>query len=104
MTSSVAHGQLLALCPSGPRARCIDMESDCASAIALHVEEQLVHGVDIARATGATWPVSRREALVAIAGRFQVMPKLVDAEATRGRRIVFEIRGARRADDRRDLR
>ncbi|MEY2469290.1 MAG: hypothetical protein QOF21_1988 [Actinomycetota bacterium] len=84
---------LLALCPSGDApARFFDMQSDCASAIALHVEELLVHGVDIARATGATWSISRREALVAIAGTAQVMPKFVDAEVTRGRRIVFEIR------------
>ena len=84
---------LLALCPSGAApARFFDMESDCASAIALHVEELLVHGVDIGRATGAAWHVSRREALVAIAGTVQVLPKFVDADATRGRRIVFEIR------------
>jgi len=84
---------LLALCPSGAApAQFFDMQSDCASAIALHVEELLVHGVDIGRATGAAWRVSRREALVAIAGTFQVLPKFVDAEATRGRRVVFEIR------------
>lgn len=84
---------LLALCRSGAApARFFDMESDCASAIALHVEELLVHGVDIGRATGAAWTVSRREAVVAIAGTFHVLPKFVDTDATRGRRVAFEIR------------
>ena len=84
---------LLALCPSGAApAQFFDMESDCASAIALHVEELLVHGVDIGRATGAAWPVSRRDALVALAGAFQVLPKFVDPDATRERRVVFEVR------------
>jgi len=84
---------LLALCPSGDApARFFDIESDCATAIALHVEELVVHGVDLARATGAPWSVSRAEALVAIAGILQALPKFVNADATRGRHIVFEFR------------
>jgi uncharacterized protein (TIGR03083 family) len=57
---------LLSLCPSGDApARFFDLESDCASAIALYVEELLVHGLDLARTVGSPWVITRAEALIA---------------------------------------
>ncbi len=44
---------VLALCPSGDApAKFFDMDSDCGSAIALLVEELLVHGLDLASRDG----------------------------------------------------
>jgi uncharacterized protein (TIGR03083 family) len=84
---------LLSLCPSGQsQARFFDLESDCTSAIALYVEELIVHGLDVARAVGRPWPVSNAEALIAIAGLVVPLPKFVDPEATRGLRATYEIR------------
>ena len=84
---------LLSLCPSGEApARFFDLESDCASAIALYVEELLVHGLDIARTVGSPWMITRAEALIALAGLVVAMPKFVDPKSTRGFRATYELR------------
>ena len=84
---------LLALCTSGDApARFFDIESDCASAIALWVEELVVHGLDFARTAGKPWSISRSEALISLAGTLHVLPKFVDPVTTRGKRTVFEFR------------
>ena len=84
---------LLALCPSGDApARFFDSDSDCASTIALRVEELLVHGLDLARAAGVPWPITADEALIAIAGIAMILPNFVDREAARGFRATYELR------------
>ncbi|MBE1551091.1 uncharacterized protein (TIGR03083 family) [Mycobacterium sp. OAS707] len=84
---------LLSLCPSGRApARLFDLDSDCTSAIALYVEELLVHGLDIARAVGRTWSITHDEAVIAIGGLTVPLPKFVDPQSTRGMEATYELR------------
>jgi uncharacterized protein (TIGR03083 family) len=54
--------------------------------------EQLVHGLDIARAARAQWPISREEALLVIDGVVALMPEYVDAERAAGLHVTYELR------------
>ncbi len=95
LAGQLEHGtpSLLSLCPSGEApARFFDLESDCASAIALYVEELLLHGLDLARTLGRPWPISRNEALVAFSGLVVALPKFVDPISTRGFHVKYELR------------
>lgn len=84
---------LLSLCPSGDApARFFDLESDCSSAIALYVEELLVHGLDLARAVGRPWSITHDDAVIAIGGLVVPLPKCVDPQTTRGVRAIYELR------------
>jgi uncharacterized protein (TIGR03083 family) len=84
---------LFSLCPSGEApARFFDLESDCATAIALYVEELLVHGLDIARTVDSPWVITRADALIALAGLVKAMPKFVDSQSTRGFQATYELR------------
>ena len=84
---------LLSLCPSGGApARFFDLQSDCTSAIALYVEELLVHGLDVARALGRPWSITSEEAVIAIGGLTVPLPKFVDPQSTRGPRATYELR------------
>jgi uncharacterized protein (TIGR03083 family) len=84
---------LLLMCPTGDApARFFDVESDCASAIALYVEELLVHGLDLARTIGRPWDITRADALIALAGLVVAMPKFVNPRSTMGLGIVYEVR------------
>ena len=60
--------------------------------------ELLLHGWDIARATGARPTIDRREALLVIAGIVALIPDYVDREKTRGVHVTYELRfrGGRR--------
>ena len=84
---------LLSLCPSGRSpARFFDLESDCTLAIALYVEELLVHGLDVARAVGTSWSISNDEAVIAISGLTVPLPKFVDQESAGGLNATYEFR------------
>jgi uncharacterized protein (TIGR03083 family) len=84
---------LLSLCPSGDApARFFDVESDCASAIALYAEELLVHGLDLARAVGSRWEITRGESVIALAGLIVGMPKFINPQAARGPHVTYEVR------------
>lgn len=54
--------------------------------------EELIHGLDIARATAAAWPISNAEALEVIAGVMATLPNYVDRRRAAGRHIAFELR------------
>lgn len=60
--------------------------------------ELLLHGWDIARATGARPTIARREALLVIDGIVALIPDYVDPEKTRGLHVTYELRlrGGRR--------
>ena len=60
--------------------------------------ELLLHGWDIARATGARPTIARREALLVIDGIVALIPNYVDPEKTRGLHVTYELRlrGGRR--------
>jgi hypothetical protein len=54
--------------------------------------EQLIHGLDIARAGKMSWPISRTDALVVIAGVMVLLPDYLDRERTAGLHVAYELR------------
>ena len=62
------------------------------TAVALLVAERLMHGWDIARATGKAWTIPPAEAAVAVSGSVAVMPLLVDPDKARGFTATYEMR------------
>jgi hypothetical protein len=54
--------------------------------------ELLIHGFDIARATGFEWPIARHEALEVIGGVMTMVPEYVDKEKTAGLHVSYELR------------
>lgn len=54
--------------------------------------EQVIHGLDIARAVGAPWPISPVDALLVIAGALAVAPSYVDRRKAAGLHIAYELR------------
>jgi uncharacterized protein (TIGR03083 family) len=56
------------------------------------IGELLVHGYDIALATGQPWTIRAGHARYAIAGLVSVLPMAVDATATRGVVLGYELR------------
>lgn len=60
--------------------------------------ELVLHGWDIARATGAQPTIARRDALLVLAGVVALVPEYVDRERTRGLHVTYEVRfrGGRR--------
>jgi hypothetical protein len=54
--------------------------------------EQLIHGLDIARAGKMSWPISRTDALVVLAGVMVMLPDYLDRERTAGLHVAYELR------------
>jgi uncharacterized protein (TIGR03083 family) len=54
--------------------------------------EQLIHGLDIARAVGAAWPISRADALQVIAGIMAMVPDYLDRQKAAGLHTAYELR------------
>lgn len=54
--------------------------------------EQLVHGLDIARAAGARWTIAPDDALAVIAGVMAMVPDYIDRQAAAGRHASYELR------------
>lgn len=54
--------------------------------------EQVIHGLDIARAVGAPWPISPDDALLVLAGAMAVAPNYVDRQRAAGLHIAYELR------------
>ena len=54
--------------------------------------EQLVHGLDIARAGGIPWPISRADALLVLAGVMVMLPDYLDRQRTAGLHVAYELR------------
>jgi uncharacterized protein (TIGR03083 family) len=54
--------------------------------------EQLIHGLDIARAARTPWPIARADALLVIAGVMDLVPDYVDRERAAGLHISYELR------------
>jgi uncharacterized protein (TIGR03083 family) len=60
--------------------------------IAALLGEQVIHGIDIARASGQKWPISRGDALVVVAGVMAMVPDYVDRKLAAGLHITYELR------------
>ncbi|MGH9096728.1 MAG: maleylpyruvate isomerase N-terminal domain-containing protein [Acidimicrobiales bacterium] len=54
--------------------------------------ELLIHGFDIARATGSEWPISSRDALEVIGGVMTMVPDYLDHEKAAGLHVSYELR------------
>jgi len=54
--------------------------------------EQLVHGLDIARAVRRRWPIARDDALLVIGGVMAMAPEYVDRQQTAGLHVAYELR------------
>lgn len=54
--------------------------------------EELVHGLDIARALGRPWRIDRRDAILVVSALIAMVPEIVDRQGTAGVRASFEIR------------
>ena len=54
--------------------------------------EQLIHGLDIARAANTPWRVTREDALLVIAGVMAMVPDYIDRAEAAGRHISYELR------------
>lgn len=59
---------------------------------ALLLGEQLIHGLDIARAAGLPWTITAQDSLLALAGALAVVPEYVDQRAAAGRHVSYELR------------
>jgi uncharacterized protein (TIGR03083 family) len=54
--------------------------------------EQLIHGLDIARALNSPWPISRADALQVIAGVMAMVPDYLDRRRAAGLHVSYELR------------
>ncbi|MCV7234096.1 hypothetical protein BST20_25375 [Mycobacterium branderi] len=54
--------------------------------------EQLVHGLDIARATGRAWTIGRDDALRVVPAALALAPNYLRQSRTRGMHATFELR------------
>jgi hypothetical protein len=54
--------------------------------------EQLIHGLDIARAARIPWPISRADALLVLAGLMVMLPDYLDRQRTAGLHVAYELR------------
>jgi uncharacterized protein (TIGR03083 family) len=63
-----------------------------SSLLAVELAEVLVHGYDIARASGNAWRIGRAEAGSVVGGLVPLLPHFVDREAAAGRSSRFELR------------
>jgi uncharacterized protein (TIGR03083 family) len=54
--------------------------------------ELLIHGLDIARASGQPWRIDRADALLVIAGVMTMVPRYLDVERAAGLEASFELR------------
>ncbi|MFH1329134.1 MAG: maleylpyruvate isomerase family mycothiol-dependent enzyme [Actinomycetota bacterium] len=68
------------------------VEVPLSTLLAVELAEVIVHGFDIARASGLTWRITRAEAAPAASGMLPLLPHAVDREAAAGRRARFELR------------
>lgn len=62
-----------------------------SAVLGVELGELIVHGYDIARASGQSWPVDPADAALALAGVVQVLPLLLDAERARHLRLRCQL-------------
>jgi uncharacterized protein (TIGR03083 family) len=60
--------------------------------VSICLGEQLIHGLDLARTAGRTWPIDRSDALRVIAGVMAVAPDYLNRETTKGVHLDYELR------------
>jgi uncharacterized protein (TIGR03083 family) len=63
--------------------------------VSICLGEQLIHGLDLARAAGRPWPIDRSDAQQVIPGIMAVAADYVDRENAHGRNLDYELRFGR---------
>jgi len=69
-----------------------EMALDLAGVTSIELGEVLVHGYDIARATGRRWPIPADDARRALAGALRLTPSYVNPETARGHTGGYDLR------------
>jgi hypothetical protein len=59
---------------------------------AILLGELLIHGFDIARTLGRSWPIGRPEANLVAAGAIAILPQFVNEGAAHGAKVTYELR------------
>ncbi|HEY2281137.1 MAG TPA: maleylpyruvate isomerase family mycothiol-dependent enzyme [Streptosporangiaceae bacterium] len=59
---------------------------------AIVLGEQLIHGLDLARAVGRPWPIGRADARLVIPGVVELLPAYLDRDQARGLQARYELR------------
>jgi hypothetical protein len=60
--------------------------------VSICLGEQLIHGLDLARAAGRLWPIDRSDALRVIPGIMAVAPDYLDQRTAAGLHLDYELR------------
>jgi uncharacterized protein (TIGR03083 family) len=68
------------------------MPASPATLAAIVLGEQLIHGLDLARAAGRPWPITAGDARLVIPGLMDVLPGYIDRDRARGLRARYELR------------
>jgi hypothetical protein len=69
-----------------------DLKAPTSTLLAVELSEILVHGYDIARASGLAWQIPKDEAAVAVGGVIPLWPFFVDQQSAAGFKGRFELR------------
>jgi uncharacterized protein (TIGR03083 family) len=63
-----------------------------ATIAAIVLGEQLIHGLDLARAAGQPWPITADDARLVIPGLIDVLPGYINRDRARGLHVRYELR------------
>jgi uncharacterized protein (TIGR03083 family) len=63
-----------------------------ATVAAIVLGEQLIHGLDLARAAGRPWPIAAADARLVIPGAGEMLPPYLNREQARGLQARYELR------------
>jgi uncharacterized protein (TIGR03083 family) len=70
----------------------IGVDASPATLAAIVLGEQLIHGLDLARAAGRPWTIEASDARLVIPGVVDLLPAYLDREAARGLHARYELR------------
>lgn len=78
--------------PGAQRGSPIGVAMTPATIASIVLGEQLIHGLDLARAAGRPWPVDDAAARLVIPGVVELLPSYLDRDRARGLRARYELR------------
>jgi putative sterol carrier protein len=68
------------------------VEMTAATFMSICIGEQLIHGLDLARSAGRSWPIDRADALRVITGIMAIASDYLDQHAAAGLHVTYELR------------
>ncbi len=78
--------------PGAPVSTPFAMPVSPATIAAIVLGEQLIHGLDLARAAGHPWPIAAEDARLVIPALMDVLPGYIDRDRARGLHVRYELR------------